>query len=138
MQNLMAALALGLAGLILGWSWWMVMARHRPALAARERDKLQDEPVETPTPPSPTPWFAPPGNPVLELKAARIRTKPSTASPEKVVQIGRRAGWNAEEDAELLRLLGEDVPTKDIAARLGRSEKSILLRIPLLRLRQRQ
>ena len=138
MQNLMAALALGVAGLILGWSWWTVMARHRPALATRGRDKHQDEPVEAANTPASAPWFAPPSNPVLELKAARIRSEPAASSPENVVQIGRRAGWSAEDDAELLRLLGEETPPEEIAARLGRSEKSVLLRIPLLRLRQRQ
>jgi len=136
MQNLMAALALGVAGLILGWSWWTVMARHRPAMAVR--GKREDEPVEAPAIPASTPWFAPPSNPVLELKAARIRSEPAASSPENVVQIGRRAGWSAEDDAELLRLLGEETPPEEIAARLGRSEKSVLLRIPLLRLRQRQ
>jgi hypothetical protein len=137
MQNLMAALALGLAGLILGWSWWTVLARHRPAMAARGRDTSQDEPIEAPVKPSPTPWFAPPSNPVLELKAARIRTGPA-AAPEPVAQIGRRAGWTAEDDAELLRLLGENVPAVEIAMKLGRSEKAVQLRIPLLRLRQRE
>jgi hypothetical protein len=134
MQNLMAALALGVAGLIIGWSWWSVIARHRPAMAAR--GKRRDDPVEAPAKPASAPLFAPPSNPVLELKAARIRTD-LPAAPEPVVQIGRR-GWNAEDDAELLRLLAENLPAADIATKLGRSERAVQLRIPLLRLRQRQ
>jgi hypothetical protein len=82
-------------------------------------------------------WFAPPSNPVLELKAARIRTEPAVA-PEPVPQIGRRGGWTTEDDAELLQLLADEMPAEAIATKLGRSEKSIQLRIPLLRLRQRQ
>jgi hypothetical protein len=118
-------------------SWWTVIARHRPALATRGRDKHQDEPVEAANTPASAPWFAPPSIPVLELKAARIRTEPA-AAPEAVAQIGRRAGWKAEDDAELLRLLAENMPAAEIAMKLGRSEKAIQLRIPLLRLRQRQ
>lgn len=136
MQNLMAALALGLAGLIIWRSWWTVIGRHRPALAARGRDKARDEAVEAAKASASAPWFAPPTNPVLDLKAARIRTEP-VAAPGPVAQIGRR-GWNAEDDAELLRLLAENVSAEKIATKLGRSEKSVQLRIPLLRLRQRQ
>jgi hypothetical protein len=137
MQNLLAALALGLAGLIIWRSWWTVVVRHSPALAARVRAKRSDDLVEMPAPAPPAPWFAPPVSPVLDLKAARVRTEPA-AGTEATPQVGRRAGWNGEDDAELLRLLAEDRPAAEIAARLGRSEKSVLLRIPLLRLRQRQ
>src|SRR4051794_11200771 len=137
MQNLMAALALCLAGLIIWRSWSTVIARHRPALSARVRDKRQDEPVEVPNTPASAPWFAPPSIPVLELKAARIRTELAGA-PEPVAQIGRRPGWKAEDDAELQRLLAQNLPAAEIAMKLGRSEKAIQLRIPLLRLRQRQ
>jgi hypothetical protein len=136
MQNLMAALAFGLAGLILLWSCWTAVARHRPVMAARWRSKRQEEPLATPAP-APTPWFAPPSNPVVELKAARIRSEPA-ARPQPAPQIGRRGGWNADDDSELLRLLAEEVPSADIAKKLGRSEKSVQLRIPLLRLRQRE
>jgi hypothetical protein len=100
------------------------------------RGKREDDLVEAPAIPASTPWFAPPSNPVLELKAARVRTNAAVA-PVPVAQIGRR-GWNAEDDAELLRLLAENLPAAEIATKLGRSEKSVQLRIPLLRLRQRQ
>ncbi len=132
----MAVLDLALAALILGWVWWMV-TRHPPVMAARGRDTGEEEPVELAKAPSSNPWFGPPDNPVLELKAARIRAEP-IAAPAPDSRIGRRAGWTAEDDAALLRLLGEDLPAAEIATKLGRSEKSVQLRIPLLRLRQRQ
>jgi hypothetical protein len=137
MQNLMAALALGLAGLIIWRSWWTIVVRHSPAMAARVRGKRGDDPVEAPAITAPTPWFVAPSNPVLELKAARIRSEPA-ATPEPALQIARRGGWSADDDVELLRLLAEEMPAEEIAAKLGRSEKSVQLRIPLLRLRQRQ
>jgi hypothetical protein len=135
MQTLIAALAIGLAVLILWRSCWAVMARHSPVMAMRARAGHREAPAE-PAVSSPTPWFAPPSDNVLDLKAARVRTEPAAVPPPSP-QIGRR-GWTAEDDAELLRLLAEEMPAEAIAARLGRSEKSVLLRIPLLRLRQRQ
>jgi hypothetical protein len=137
MQNLMAALALGLAAVIIWRSWSTIMGRHSPAMAMRVRGKHQDQPIAAPVMPAPSAWFAPPSNPVLDLKAARVRNEPA-AAPDPVTQIGRRGGWSGENDAELLRLLAEDMSSAKIAASLGRSEKSVELRIPLLRLRQRQ
>jgi hypothetical protein len=136
MQNLMAVLVLVLAGVIIWRSWSTIQARHAPVMAVRGRGKRENEAFEAPVMPASTPWFTPPANPVLELKAARVRSEPAALGP--VAQIARRGGWNAEDDAELLRLLGEAMPPEDIADRLGRSEKAVQLRIPLLRLRQRQ
>jgi hypothetical protein len=138
MQNLMAALALCLAGLIIWRSWWMIVVRQSPAMAARVRAKRQDDPTEAPAMPAPKAWFAPPAHPVIELKAARIRSEPAASADAPAPPKLPRGGWNPEDDAELLRLVADGTPTADIAATLGRSEKAILLRIPLLRLRQRQ
>ena len=88
--------------------------------------------------PAPTPWFMPPSNPVIELKAARIRSEPAAKPEPPEVPKLTRAPWCPEDDAELLRLVAEDMPSAEIATKLGRSEKAVLLRIPLLRLRQRQ
>ncbi len=107
-------------------------------MAARVRGKQAEAPIEPPPAiPASKAWFLPPSDPVLELKAARVRTEPAVA-PEPVPQIGRRGGWTAEDDAELLQLLADETPAEAIATKLGRSEKSVQLRIPLLRLRQRQ
>lgn len=119
----MALLGLGVAALIFGWIMWTIIR--------------EEESVELAKAPASTPWFAPPDNSVLELKAVRIRTDPEAAA-EPGTQIGRPAGWNAEDDATLLRLLGENLPAAEIATKLGRSEKAVQLRIPLLRLRERQ
>ncbi len=121
MQNVMAALVLGLAGLIIWRSWWTIVVRHAPALA-RVRGKREDDPIEAPVMPAPAPWFAPPTIPMIELKAARVRSAPAAGTGAPAPAIGRRAGWNPEDDAELLRILADDTPAADIASRLGRSE----------------
>jgi hypothetical protein len=101
---------------------------------ARDRVELSETQVRR------TPEYAPrqPGGQVIHLKAARVRADRPAAVKAPAEPTPLRSGWNDEDDAELLRLVAGEVPTAEIAVRLGRSENSVRLRIPLLNLRHRE
>jgi hypothetical protein len=134
MQVVMAALALAVAGAIIWHGWRTILARHSPATAGRLHGRRRGDCEDGSEPPQPKLWIAPPAQPVIDIKAARVRATPA----ETVAVLPRRTGWEAGEDAQLMRLVAEGIDTAEIAARLHRSEKSVLLRIPLLNLRHRQ
>jgi hypothetical protein len=122
------------AGAIIWHGWRTILARHSPATAGWLHGRRRSDREDGAEPPQPKLWIAPPAQPVIDIKAARVRAAPA----ETIAVLPRRTGWNAEEDAELMRLVAGSVDTAEIAARLRRSEKSVLLRIPLLNLRHRQ
>ena len=138
MQIAMATLALAVAGYIVWHNWRTVVVRHSPAFAARLRVKRRDEAAEPPAPQPAKVWFAQPVPPAIDMKAARVRPDRPVAIELPPGPQPLRSGWNEQDDAALLRLVADEVPTAEIAAKLGRSENSVRLRIPLLNLRHRQ
>jgi hypothetical protein len=118
-------------------SWWTLVARSWPVLVARI-DALRDDRVDSSETRAPELLFAQPVLPAIDLKAARVRSEPAGAAGDLRDNGRSRVVWTPDLDAELLRLVADDTSTVDIASKLGRSEKAVLLRIPLLRLRQRQ
>jgi hypothetical protein len=134
MNVAIAALALALAVVIIWHSCWHIIGTKSRTLGGwigPRREPVVDEPA---TAPPAKLWIGQPVHPVLDLKAARVRPDTVAALPEPKPS---RTAWSPDDDAELLRLAADGVPAAEIAAQLGRSEKTVLLRIPLARLRHR-
>lgn len=138
MQITMALLALAVAGVIAWHNWRSVVIRRSPQLAARFRLRRERDGAEEPPPQPAKVWFAQPVPPAIELKPARVRPDRPVALALPSEPKPLRNGWNAAADAELLRLVADEMPPAEIAAKLGRSENAVRLRIPLLNLRHRQ
>jgi len=135
MQNAMATFALVAAVACLIWVIWRALAPLRTRLVAAPLCALaRDEPSKMQVPQT---LGNAPGE-VIHMKAARVRADRPAAVNAPAEPRLLRSGWNDADDAELLRLVAAEVPTAKIAVRLGRSENSVRLRIPLLNLRHRQ
>ena len=139
MQIAIAIFALVVASGCLVWTIWRALVpRHPRTMAAppraRDRVELSETQVRR------TLGYAPrqPDGQVIHMKAARVRADRPVAFNAPVEPTPLRSGWNEDDDVELLRLVAAEVPTAEIAVRLGRSENSVRLRIPLLNLRHRQ
>ena len=129
-NTMMAAFALALAGFILWRCWSNVIAKNSRTLAARIPADGPDAMGEPAGLPQSKPWIVQPVPPTIEIKAARVRSRPATPTGEALPSP--RATWSADADAELLRLMADGMAPADIADRLRRSEKAVLLRMPLL------
>jgi hypothetical protein len=139
MQIALATLLLATAASYLVWIVWRSLApRHVRRKSARPRVSDGGEPSPPETLQTMRIIADRPGAQVIHMKPARVRPDRPVVVELPLQPKPLRSGWNEADDAELLRLVAGAVPTAEIAAKLGRSENSVLLRIPLLNLRHRQ